>query len=356
LEILRIALAAVAIAAVVSFPGARALAQDGAAAWPSKPVRWIVPFPPGGPADTVARLLAQKLADRTGQPVIVENRPGAGGNIAYEAAANAAPDGHTLLLAVAGIVSNPHTQAASIDPFTRLASVIVLVRGPLILLASPGFPAQTVPQAIEHIRANRAGVSCGAAGALPSVGCLLLGAHAGTELIMIPYKGNAPAMNALIGGEIDLLFEVVNAAAPQVRAGRARALASTAARRGAAFAPELPVLGEYMADAELSAWQGIMVPQATPREIVLRLNREFRAVLELPDVGRRLVESGLEIAGGTSEEFDRLLRRDFERYGRMLRRVPQAPRPRAGFSPPGIPGTRHRRWRCNRSGRRHRIC
>jgi tripartite-type tricarboxylate transporter receptor subunit TctC len=253
-------------------------------------------------------------------------------------------------------VTNPHTQTPSIDSFTQLSSVVLLVRAPLILLAHPNFAAQTLPQAIAQVRANRERVSCGSAGALPSVGCLLLEAHAGAGMVMVPYKGNAPALNALIGGEIDLLFEVVNAAVPQIKSGRARALASTAARRGSGMLPELPVLAETIPNAELTAWQGVMVPYATPGDIVLRLNREIRAVLALPEVAQRLVESGLEVAGGPSEDFDRLLRRDFDYYGRLLRRAPPAPRPRAASFPRGIPGTRRLRSRCNRYRLPRRTC
>jgi len=294
-----------------------ACAQDPA--WPTKPIRWLVPFAPGGPADMVARILAAGLAERTGQPNIVENHPGAQGNIAHAAASKSAPDGHTVLFVVPSVITNPFYLKASIDPFRELAPVIHLDIASMVLIAHPGFPPTTTAEVLSHIKANPGKVSCGASGALPSVGCELLRSHAGADLLMVMYKGNAPALNGLMGGEINLLFDVVNVAMGHVKSGRVRAIASTAPRRGVGPLGELPVMAEAIPGFELVTWHGVMVAPATPRPLLERLNREFNAVLQQPGVRQRMENSGLQITGGPPEEFAAVLKRDYDKYGTALR-------------------------------------
>ncbi len=305
----------VVLVAATAFAGTFAQAQT---AWPSKPIRWIVTFAPGGPADVVARMLSAKLAERVGQAGIVENRGGAGGNVGHEAAAKAPADGHTLLFVVPAIITNPFFLKSSIDPFKELAPVIHLDSASMVLLASPAFPASTAAEVIARARAKPGSVSCASSGALPQVGCEMLRSHAAAEMIMVQYKGNAPALNALMGGEVNLLFDVVNIAQGQVRSGRVRAIASTNPKRGIGPFGELPVLAETIPDFELVTWHGVMVPAATPREIVLRLNREIQAVLGEPDIRRRFADGGLDITGGTPEEFEAILKRDYAKYGKIL--------------------------------------
>ena len=286
--------------------------------WPSKPIRWIVPFPPGGPADVVTRIVSTKLAERTGQPAVVENRGGAGGNVGHEAAAKAAPDGHTVVFVVPAIVTNPFFLKASIDPFKELAPVIHLDSAWMVLLANPAFPAGTVAEVIAQARARPGAVSCAASGALPQVGCEMLRSYAGAEMIMVQYKGNAPALNAVMGGEVNLLFDLLNTAQGQIKAGRVRAIASTSAKRGAGPFGELPAISETIPDFELVTWHGVMVPAATPKDIVRKLNREIQWVLEQPDIRQRFADGGLDITGGTPEAFEALLKRDYAKYGRIL--------------------------------------
>ncbi|TMG88730.1 MAG: tripartite tricarboxylate transporter substrate binding protein [Betaproteobacteria bacterium] len=305
-----------AFVAATTFAGTPAQAQT--TAWPSKPIRWIVPFPPGGPADVVTRMLSAKLAERVGQPGIVENRGGAGGNVGHEAAARAAPDGTTVVFVVPAIITNPFFLKASIDPFRELAPVIHLDSASMVLLTHPAFPANTVAELISRARAKPGSVSCASSGALPQVGCEMLRIHAGAEMIMVQYKGNAPALNALMGGEVNLLFDVVNVAQVQVKSGRVRAIASTNPKRGIGPFGELPVLAETIPDFELVTWHGVMVPAATPRDIVLRLNREIQSVLGDPDIRRRFADGGLDIRGGTPEEFGAILKRDYTKYGKTL--------------------------------------
>ncbi len=286
--------------------------------WPTRPVRWLVPFPPGGPADVVARIVAAGLAERTGQPNPVENHPGASGNIAHAAAAKAAADGYTLLFVVPSVVTNPFYMKASVDPFRDLAPLIHLDSASMVLVARQGFAPASTADVLAHIRANPGKTTCGASGALPSVACELLRTHAGADLLMVMYKGNAPAMNAVMGGEIDLLFDVVNIAAGQVKAGRVRAIASTAPRRGGLL-PDLPVMAETIPGFELVTWHGVMTAPGTPRALLERINGELNAVLERPEIRSRMENSGLQVTGGAPEAFAEIVRRDYEKYGAALR-------------------------------------
>lgn len=296
---------------------AASLAQ-AQSAWPSKPIRWIVPFPPGGPADVVTRIVSSKLAERTGQPNVVENRAGAGGNVGHEAGAKAAPDGYTVLFVVPAIITNPFYLKASVDPFKELAPVIHLDSAWMVLLSTPSFPAATVAEVIAQARAKPGGVSCAASGALPQVGCEMLRSHAGAEMLMVQYKGNAPALNAVMGGEVNLIFDLVNTSQGQVKAGRVRAIATTSAKRTSGPLGDLPTVSETISDFELVTWHGVMVPAATPKDIVQKLNREIQWVLEQPDVRKRFADGGLDITGGSPEAFDALLKRDYAKYGKIL--------------------------------------
>ena len=308
--------AALLIAAALAIAAGGAHAQT--APWPSRPIHWIVPFPPGGPADVVTRILSARLGDRLGQPSVVENRGGAGGNVGHEAAAKAPADGYTVLFVVPAIVTNPFFLKASIDPFKELAPVIHVDSASMVLLANPAYAPRTVAEVIAQVRSKPGSVSCAASGALPQVGCEMLRSYASADMIMVPYKGNAPALNALMGGEVNLLFDVVNIAQGQVKSGRVRAIASTNPKRGIGPFADLPVIAETIPGFDLVTWHGVMVPAATPRDIVQRLNRELQWVLEQPDVRQRFADGGLDIAGGPPEAFEALLRRDYAKYGKIL--------------------------------------
>jgi tripartite-type tricarboxylate transporter receptor subunit TctC len=291
------------------------LAQE----WPSKPVRWLVPFAPGGPADVVARIVAAGLAERTGQPNVVENQAGASGNIAHAAASKSAADGHTLVFVVPAVITNPFYLKAAVDPFRDLAPVIHLDNASMVLIANPAFVPTNLQEVLSFVRANPGKVTCGASGALPSVGCELLRAHAGADLLMVMYKGNAPALNALMGGEINLLFDVVNIAVGHVKSGRVRAIASTAPKRGTGPLPNLPVMSETIPGFDLVTWHGVMTAPSTPRALVEKMNRELNAVLQNAGVRQRFAASGLQVTGGTPDEFGAVLRRDYDKYGAALR-------------------------------------
>src|SRR5438067_5184742 len=298
-----------------------ALAQD----WPTKPIRWLVPFAPGGPADVVTRIVAANLGERVGQPNIVENQPGAGGNIAHANAAKAGADGHTLLFVVPSVITNPFYMKAAVDPFRDLMPVIHLDNASMVLIAHPSYAPSTVADVLVDIKARPGHVSCGASGALPSVACELLRAHAGADMLMVMYKGNGPALNALIAGEINLLFDVVNTAAGHVKSGRVRAIATTAPKRGIGPLGDLPVMAETIPGFELVTWHGVMVSAATPPALIERVNRELNAVLQRADVRERFSNSGLQITGGSSQDFGAILRRDYEKYGAALRAAGVSP-------------------------------
>jgi tripartite-type tricarboxylate transporter receptor subunit TctC len=291
------------------------LAQE----WPTKPVRWLVPFAPGGPADVVARIVAAGLAERTGQPNPVENQAGASGNIAHGAASKSAPDGHTLVFVVPAVITNPFYMKAAIDPFRDLAPLIHLDNASMVLIAHPSFPPKDLSEVLAFIRKNPGKATCGASGALPSVGCELLRAHAGADILMVMYKGNAPALNALMGGEINMLFDVVNIAVGHVKSGRVRAIASTAPKRGVGPLPDLPVMAETVPGFDLVTWHGVMIAPGTPQPIVERVNRELNAVLQNAQVKERFATSGLQITGGAPAEFAAILKRDYDKYGAALR-------------------------------------
>ncbi len=311
----------ISVAALAQAPAGSGTSAGGGSgaggAWPSRPVRWIVPFAPGGPTDVVVRVMAPKLSERIGQPVLIENRAGAAGNIGTELAARAAPDGHTLLYVVPALVTNPYFMKSAVDP-RELVAVVQTTRMSMVLVSHPGFAARNVAEAVAAIRARPGSVSCASSGSLPTVGCELLRAHAGADMIMVMYKGNAPALQALLAGEVNLLFDVINTALPQIRAGRARALASLNPKRGGVL-PELPAMNETIPGFELVTWQGVVTAAGTPRELLARINREFNAVLEQPEIRQRLTDTGLEVAGGSSDLFEERLRSDAAKFGRALR-------------------------------------
>jgi tripartite-type tricarboxylate transporter receptor subunit TctC len=295
----------------------------GAQTYPSKPIRFVVPYPAGGPLDTVARLLGQKVAESTKQPVIVDNKPGAGGNIGADAVAKAPPDGYTILMgAVATHAINPTLYAAmpydasrDFIPVTQVAST------PNVLVVNPSVPAANVREFIAYAKANPGKLNFGS-GSTGSAGHLageLFKTMAGVDMTHVPYKGAAPAMNDLIGGQIQLMFDNLASSLAQVRAGRVKALAVTTARRSA-LAPELPTIAESgLPRFDINTWFGIFVPAGTPRAVVERLHAEFTRALAAPDVRERMIALGAEPAGNKPEEFAAYIRAEADKYARVIR-------------------------------------
>jgi len=314
-------LAMTLLAAIFGWPAVRAQSPlDAAAHYPSKPIRWIMPFPPGGPSDAVARIVGQRLSARLKQPVLVDNRPGASGNIGMEAAARAAPDGYTIVFGAPGsVVINPIVYKLNFDPLTDLTPVSRLTRFAFVLIANPEFPARTVPELLAAAKAKPGTVTCGSGAALQQLACEFLKLHGRVDLSTIPYKGAAPAMNDLVAGQINFMFEVPNVAIPQVKANRVRAIATTNPHAGTGPFGHLPGVNETLPGFEVESWFGVLAPRATPREIILRLNRELGAVLAEEDVRKRLIDAGLEPVPGSPEAFAQIMRRDHAKYSKMIR-------------------------------------
>ncbi|MBL8381470.1 MAG: tripartite tricarboxylate transporter substrate binding protein [Burkholderiales bacterium] len=301
--------------ALVALAGAAA-----AQSWPSKPVRWIVPFPPGGPGDTVARQIATPLAERLGQSVVIDNRPGANSNIGFEAGARAAPDGYTMLFAVAALVTNPHLYKVNYDPLRDLVPVAQMNRLQAMLVASTRFAPSTLQEVVAHARANPGKVKCAWGGSiLLGLGCEVLKSEGKLDVTVVSYKGSAPALTDLLGGHVDLMIDVSNTAAPQIRAGKIKPIAMLNPARGQQPFPDLPALSEFIPGFEMVTWQGIVMPAGTPKEIVARLNREVNAVLQSPEVRQKFQETGVDPVTGTPEQFGEVMQRDYAKYGRIIR-------------------------------------
>jgi len=294
-----------------------------AQAYPSKPIRFVVPYPAGGPLDTVARLLGQKVSESVKQPVIVENKAGAGGNIGADAVAKSPADGYTILMgAVATHAINPTLYAhIPYDPVRDFIPVTQVASTPNVLVVNPSVPAANVKEFIAYAKAHPGKLNFGS-GSTGSAGHLageLFKTQAGVEMTHVPYKGAAPAMNDLIGGQIQLMFDNLASALGQVRAGRVRALAVTTAKR-TSLAPDLPTIAESgLPGFDINTWFGIFVPANTPREIVDRLHDEFARALGATDVREKMLALGAEPAGSRPDEFASYIRGEAEKYARVIK-------------------------------------
>ena len=303
---------------VAAFPGG-AFAQ----AYPSKPIRLIVPFAAGGGNDAVARLVGKRLADSLGQPVLVDNRPGAGGVVGAELAAKSAPDGYTLFLGGVGshaINPNLHRKLPY-DPVRDFAPVELLAQAPLVLVVHPSVPARDIAEFIAYARANpgRLNFASNGNGSSSQLAAVMFDTMAGVDMVHVPYKGLSPALADLLSGQVQLMFSSVVAILPHIKAGKLRGLATTGAKRLASL-PELPTIAESgLPGYEASSWYGILAPAGTPRDIVARLNAELGKALDQPEVRASLIAEGAEPAGGSPEAFAAHIRSEMERLGKLIR-------------------------------------
>ena len=292
-------------------------------AFPVKPLRMVVPFPPGGGNDIVGRTVAQRLAEVIGQQVVVDNRPGAGGTVGVAIAAQAAPDGYTLLLGSVGMLA--HNPALKPDlpysPLRDFTPVTLLVTSPMLLAVHPALPVKSVGDLIALARANpgKYSYASGGSGSSLHMTAELFLRTAGVEMLHVPYKGANPALVDLVSGRVDAIFSTMPPAIPQVKAGKIRAVAVTTRARSAAL-PDVPtVLESGLRGFEVSNWQGIVVPARTPAARVRRLNRDLLATLALPGMAEALLAQGSEAAGGTPEAFGALIRSEIETYTRLVK-------------------------------------
>jgi tripartite-type tricarboxylate transporter receptor subunit TctC len=289
--------------------------------YPTKPVRLIVGVAAGGANDTVARLLAQTLSERLGQPVVVENRPGAGGNIGLEAVVNAPPDGHTLLFATsANALSVSFYDKSSISFARDITPVASLVRGPLIMEVNPSFPAKTIPEFIAYAKANPGKINMASAGIgnTTHVAGELFMMLTGTKFTHVPYRGGAPAVADLIGGQVQVYFDGISGSLEHVRSEKLRALGVTTAQR-ADVLPNVPSIAEFVPGYEAGGWYGIGVPKNVPAEVVDKLNREINAGLADPKLKTRLADLGYVTFGGSSAEFRNMIAHEIDKWARVLK-------------------------------------
>jgi tripartite-type tricarboxylate transporter receptor subunit TctC len=292
--------------------------------YPSKPIRWIVPFPPGGSTDILARVVGQKLTEAWGQPVVIENRGGAGGTLGAAEAAKAAPDGYTLLM---GAIH--HTIATSVYPklpydfIKDFAPITVVANVPNVLVVNPSVPANNAKELIAYAKANPGKLSYGSAGT--GTAHHLIGEQfnllAGVDIVHVPYKGSAPAIADLMGGQVQVMYDTIASALPHIKAGKLRALAVAPGKRSAAL-PDIPTLSEAaLPGFDVTTWFGALAPAKTPPEIVAKLNKEMVDILKMPDVAKRLADVGAEPVGNTPEQMTAQIRRETEEFGKIVKQA-----------------------------------
>src|SRR6516225_9510278 len=292
-----------------------------AQAYPTRPVRLIIGYPPGGSADITARLIGQWLSERLGQPVVVESRPGAGTNIATETVVNAPPDGYTLLLVAPANAINATLYEKLNHNFLRdIAPVAPLIRFPDVMVVNLAVPATTVPEFIAYAKANPGHLNMASSGngSTIHVAGELFKMMAGVQMVHVPYRGGAAALTDLIGGRVQVIFDNLPTSIEFIRAGKLRALAVTTAERSPLL-PDLPTVADFVPGYEASAWYGIGAPKDTPSEIIDKLNREINAVLATPTARQRFAELGAAVLAGSPAEFGAFLAEETEKWGKVVR-------------------------------------
>ena len=296
----------------------------GAQAWPAKPIKWVVPFAPGGTTDILARTVGEKLALALGQPVIIENKPGAGGGVGAELVARAAPDGYTIM---GGTIST-HAINASLykslpyDPVKDFVPIVLLARVPNMLVVNPDVPAKNVTELIVLLKANPGKYTFASSGNGTSqhLSGELFKSMSGTDMQHIPYKGSPPALQDVMGGQVTMTFDNITTAWPLAKSGKLRALAVTTATRSS-IAPDVPTLAESgLPGFEVGSWQGVFAPAGTPPDIVRRLNTEIVRILGLPDVKEKLAGLGAELVGNTPEEFAVLVKAEVVKWADVVKK------------------------------------
>jgi tripartite-type tricarboxylate transporter receptor subunit TctC len=306
-------------AGAFALPAASRLAQ--AQAYPSKPVRWIVGFAPGGGNDLVARLMGQWLQERLGQAFVIENRPGGGTNVAAEAVVNAPPDGYTLLLAGLPNTSNPALFGKLNFDFIRdIVPIAGIIRIPDVMVIHPSVPAKTVPEFIAYAKANPGKINMASAGT-GSAGHLageLFNMMAGIQLTHVPFRGNGPAITALLAGQVDVLYPTPPSSIEFIRTGKLRGLAVTSATRSEAL-PELPALAEFLPGYEMNAWYGAAAPKGTPAEVIDILNKEINAGVADPKIKARFTEQGGSAITGSPADFGQLIAEETDKWTKVIR-------------------------------------
>ena len=292
-----------------------------AQAYPTRPVRWIVGYPPGGATDITARVIGQWLSERLGQPFVVENRPGASGNIGTEAVVKASPDGYTLLLVNAGNTINETFYEKLNFVFLRdITAVASIVRVPLVMLVNPSVPIKTVPEFIAHAKSNpgKLNMASPGNGTPQHVSGELFKMMTGINMTHVPYRGSAPALTDLIGGQVQVAFDTTTASIEYIKAGKLRALAVTTAMRSEAL-PDIPTMDDFVPGYEATGWYGVGAPKRTPADIVEKLNKEINAALADPNVKARLGNLGATVVAGSPTEFAKFMAEETEKWAKVVK-------------------------------------
>jgi len=304
-------------AAAVPALSRRVFAQS----YPSRPVRMIIGYPPGGSADITARLTGQWLSERLGQPVVIESRPGAATNLATEAVVRAAPDGYTLLLvAPANAINATLYEKLSFNFLRDIAPVAGIIRFPNVVVVNPSLPIKTIPELIAYAKANPGKLNMASSGNGSTIHMSgeLFKMLTGINLVHVPYRGGAPALTDMISGQVQVMFDNIPTSAEHVRAGRLRGLAVTSTARSEVL-PELPTVAEVVPGYEASAWYGLGAPKGTPPEIVAKLNSELNAILADPKAQARFKELGASLLPGSASDFGKLLEDETEKWGKVVK-------------------------------------
>ena len=289
--------------------------------YPSRPVRWIVGFPPGGGNDIFARLIGQWLSERLGQPFVIENRPGAGSNIATEAVVRASPDGYTLLLANAANAINASLYDKLNFIFIRdIVPIAGIVHVPVVVVVHPSVPAKTFPEFIAYAKANPGNLNMASNGngSIPHLSGELFKAMAGVNMLHVPYRGTGPALTALLGGQVQVMFASMPGSVEYVKAGKLRALAVTTVTRSNEL-PDIPTVGDFVPGYEVSQWYGVGAPKGTPTEIIDKLNKEINAGLVDPKIKARLQDLGGIPMPMMPDEFGKMIAEDTEKWAKVIR-------------------------------------
>ena len=321
MKLSRILLSALLLSLPIAAPLAIAQTSSAKDNYPNKPIRFIVTYPPGGGNDIIARLIAQNLSESMGQPVQVDNRAGAGGTIGTAAAAKSPADGYTIVL-----VSPPFVMAPSLypnlpyDTIKDLTPVTVIGAVPNVLVAHPSVPAKSVAELIAYARAKPMALSAATLGSATTqhLAAAMFNSMSKTDILLVPYKGSAPGMNDLLGGQVQMMFNAMPSTLAHIKSGQLRALGVTSLKRSP-LAPDVPTVAETLPGFEISTWYGVLAPTGTPEAIIARLNREIIHVAQLPDIKKKLEDMGVELQLSTPAAFGVLIKSEMAKWAEVIR-------------------------------------
>jgi tripartite-type tricarboxylate transporter receptor subunit TctC len=305
--------------AAVALPVASRIAR--AQSYPSRPLRMIIGYPPGGSADITARLTGQWLSEQLGQPVVIESRPGAATNLATEAVVRAAPDGYTLLLvAPANAINATLYDKLNFNFLSDMAPVAGIIRFPNVVVVTPSLPIKTIPELIAYAKANPGKLNMASSGNGSTIHMSgeLFKMMTGINMIHVPYRGGAPALTDLMGGQVQVMFDNIPTSAEHIKAGKLRGLAVTSTERSAVL-PDLPTVAEFLPGYEASAWYGLAVPRHTPGEVIDRINKAANAILADPKAQARFADLGASLLPGSAADFGKLLVDETEKWGKVVK-------------------------------------